>query len=115
TVTKKTVKSSSNSSGNLLGTVKALLNQGNLHQAVRLCNQYIQQNPLNVQAYILFSEIYQGMGNQEQAIESLKKAIYLQPDCLEALTHLALLKEHRGDVESANLLWQRIQRLHKNY
>ncbi|MEM6401835.1 MAG: protein-glutamate O-methyltransferase CheR, partial [Cyanobacteria bacterium P01_D01_bin.116] len=47
TVTKKTVKSSSNSSGNLLGTVKALLNQGNLHQAVRLCNQYIQQNPLN--------------------------------------------------------------------
>ncbi|MDY6896599.1 MAG: CheR family methyltransferase [Cyanobacteriota bacterium] len=115
TVTKKTVKSSLNSSGNLLETVKASINQGNLHQAARLCNQYIQQNPLNIQAYILLSEVYQGMGNQEQAIESLKKAIYLQPDCLEALTHLAFLHEHRGDVESANLLWQRIQRLHKNY
>ena len=115
TVTKKTVKSSLNSSGNLLETVKALINQGNLHQAARLCNQYIQQNPLNIQAYILLSEVYQGMGNQEQAIESLKKAIYLQPDCVEALTHLALLHEHREDVESANLLWQRIQRLHKNY
>jgi len=115
TVTKKTVKSSLNSSGNLLETVKSLVNQGNLHQAARLCNQYIQQNPLNIQAYILLSEVYQGMGNQEQAIESLNKAIYLQPDCVEALTHLALLHEHRGDVESANLLWQRIQRLHKNY
>ena len=115
TVTKKTVKSSLNSSGNLLETVKALINQGNLHQAARLCNQYIQQNPLNTRAYILLSEVYQGMDNQEQAIESLKKAIYLQPDCVEALTHLALLHENRGDVESANLLWQRIQRLHKNY
>ena len=115
TVTKKTVKSSLNSSGNLLETVKTLINQGNLRQSVRLCNQYIQQNPLNIQAYILLSEVYQGMGNQEQAIESLKKAIYLQPDCVEALTHLALLHENRGDVESANLLWQRIQRLHKNY
>jgi len=115
TVTKKTVKSSSNSSGNLLETVKTLINQGNLRQSVRLCNQYIQQNPLNIQAYILLSEVYQGMGNQEQAIESLKKAIYLQPDCIEALTHLALLHEHQGDEESANLLWQRIQRLHKNY
>lgn len=114
-VSKKIGKLSSNSSGNLLEIVKALVNQGKLHQAAPLCNQYIQQNPLNVQGYILLSEVYQGIGNKEQAIECLKKAVYLEPDCVEALTHLALLNEHRGDVESANLLWRRIQRLHKNY
>ncbi|MCY7272621.1 MAG: protein-glutamate O-methyltransferase, partial [Phormidesmis sp. CAN_BIN44] len=40
-----------------------------------------------------------------------QKAIYLNPSAYEAMTHLALLKEQKGDRAGANLLKQRIQRL----
>jgi chemotaxis protein methyltransferase WspC len=53
----------------------------------------------------------QAMAQNEQAAQSFQKAIYLQPTHEEALTHLALLREHQGNIASANLLWQRIHRL----
>ncbi|KST68304.1 CheR family methyltransferase [Mastigocoleus testarum] len=112
-ITKNTEKPSANSQANLLETSKTLANQGHLHEAAQLCNDYISQNPVSAEAYVLLGEVQQGMGNNEQAAQSLQKAIYLQPNCEEALTHLALLRENQGDVGSATLLWQRIRRLLK--
>ena len=112
-ITKNTEKPSEKSQANLLETSKTLANQGSLHEAAQLCNDYISQNPVSAEAYVLLGEVQQGMGNNEQAAQSFQKAIYLQPSCEEALTHLALLRENQGDVGSATLLWQRIRRLQK--
>ncbi|MBD2197064.1 MULTISPECIES: CheR family methyltransferase [Calothrix] len=96
---------------NLLETAQAAADRGCLDEAVKLCRKYLNENQMSVEAYVLMGEVQQAMGNNEQAVQYFHKAIYLQPTHKEALTHLALLKEHQGDVASANLLWQRIQRL----
>lgn len=56
-------------------------------------------------------EVYQAGGDDEQAVQCFQKAIYLEPNNYEALTHLVLLYEHRGDLVAAAVLRQRIQRL----
>ncbi|MEH2281187.1 MAG: CheR family methyltransferase [Nostoc sp.] len=99
---------------NLLETARALADQGSLNEAVKLCNDYLNQNQVSTEAYLLLGQVQQAMALNEPAAQSFQKAIYLQPTHEEALTHLALLKEHQGDADSANLLWQRIYRLTKH-
>lgn len=96
-----------------LETVRRLADRGQLDEAVTLCKTYLKQNYTNVEAYVLLGEVYQAKGLEEQAEECFQKAIYLEPNYYEALMHLALLKEHRGDVARAAVLRQRIQRLQK--
>ncbi|MEH2062064.1 MAG: CheR family methyltransferase [Nostoc sp.] len=98
---------------NLLETARALADQGRLNEALKLCNNYLKQNQVSTEAYLLLGQVQQAMAQNDQAAQSFQKAIYLQPTHEEALTHLALLKEHQGDMDSANLLWQRIYRLRK--
>lgn len=57
------------------------------------------------------AQIYQAQGKEQQAEDYFQKVIYLNPNCEEALIHLALLKESRGDGSGASLIRQRIQRL----
>ena len=96
---------------NLLEIAKVAADRGNLDEAVQLCKNYLNQNQMSAEGYVLLGQVQQAMGQNEQAAQSFHKAIYLQPTHKEALTHLALLKEHQGDVASASLLWKRIQRL----
>jgi len=64
----------------------------------------------SAQAYVLLGLIRQAAGNAEQAEHCFGRAVYLQPDHYEALVHLALLMEHRGDRAMAAVLRQRAQR-----
>ncbi len=96
-----------------LQTVRNLADAGRLDEAANLCKTYLSQNPTNAQAYLLLGEVYQGKGDNHQAEQCFQKAIYLEPNYYEALIHLTLLKEHRGDKAGAAVLQQRIQRLHK--
>jgi chemotaxis protein methyltransferase WspC len=96
----------------LLDTARTLADQGSLVQACQLCQQYLKENLVSVEAYLLLGQVQQAMGHNEQAAASFQKVIYLQPNHEEALIHLALLREHQGDIVNAHLLWQRIHRLH---
>ncbi|MFM2064165.1 MAG: hypothetical protein RLZZ507_3836 [Cyanobacteriota bacterium] len=100
-----------NTQNNLLEAAKLLADKGYIPEAIELCNNYIKQNKVNVEGYVLLGQLQQAMGNNQDSLQSFQKAIYLQPTHREALTHLALLKENQGDIESANILWQRIRRL----
>lgn len=99
---------------NLLETARNFANQGQLNEAAKLCNDYLNQNQVSIEAYLLLGQVQQAMAQNEQAEQSFQKAIYLQPTHEEALIHLALLREHQGNTDSANLLWQRIRRLTKD-
>jgi len=107
----KTKISTPNIPDNLLETAKILADRGCLDEAIQLCNSYLSQNRGSIEAYVLLGQMQQAMAQNEQAAQSFQKAIYLQPTHEEALTHLALLREHQGNIASANLLWQRIHRL----
>jgi chemotaxis protein methyltransferase WspC len=50
------------------------------------------------------------MGNWQDAAESYRKALYLEPDHVEALMHLALLTENQGDAAAAGRLRERARR-----
>ncbi|NEP28220.1 CheR family methyltransferase [Moorena sp. SIO3I6] len=95
----------------LLEKARRLANQGNLEEAVTLCQTYLSQNLTSAEAYVLLGEVHQALGNDEQAEQCFQKAVYLKPNSYEALFHLALLQENRGDLAKATVIRQRIQRL----
>lgn len=94
-------------------TARSLADRGQLQEAATLCETYLSQNATSVEAHVLLGQIYQAVGNQDRSQKCFQKAIYLEPNHYEALIHLALLKENRGDIVGANLIRQRIQRLQK--
>lgn len=100
-----------NSQTPILETAQRLADRGQLNEAATLCETYLSENRTSVEAYVLLGQVHQARGNEEQAEQSFHKAIYLEPNHYEALIHLALLKEHRGDLKNAALIRQRIQRL----
>ncbi len=94
-----------------LESIRRLADRGQLSEATILCETYIQQNYTHVQAYVLLGQIYQAQGMEKKAEKYFQKAIYLEPNDYEALMHLTLLTENRGDTAKAELLRQRIKRL----
>ncbi len=96
-----------------LEIAKHLADRGQLEEAGKLCESYLSANRTDAQAYILLGEVYQALNRLGQAEQSFQKAIYLNPNAYEALIHLALLKEKRGDKVGSEILRQRIQRLLK--
>lgn len=96
-----------------LASVRRLADQGQLSEAAILGETYLKQNTASVEAYVLLGQVYQAMELEQQAEQCFQKAIYLEPNHYDALVHLTLLKEQRGDVAKASVLRQRIQRLQK--
>jgi chemotaxis protein methyltransferase WspC len=94
-----------------LDTILKLANEGNLTEAASQCQSYLSNNSTNAQAYLLLGEIYQAQKLELQAEECFQKAIYLDPKNPDALVHLILLKEERGDISKAKILRQRLQRI----
>lgn len=97
-----------------LEEARQLADAGQLEEAATLCETYLSENRTSAAGYILLGQVQQAAGNNLLAEQSFQKAIYLAPDSCEALTHLALLKENRGDAAGVTLLWQRIQRLQES-
>jgi len=94
-----------------LGYIRNLADNGNLPEAVILCNEYLQNYSTSVEAYVLLGQIYQAQGKEIKAEALFEKAIYLDPKNYQALLHLALLKEQSGELAKADILRQRIRRL----
>ena len=112
----KSIKNDKTEPANLLpaidlGSIRKLADRGQLSEAATLCETYIKLNYTNVEAYVLLGQIYQAQGREKQAEQCFQKAIYLEPNDYDALMHLTLLIENRGDIARAAVLRQRIQRL----
>lgn len=95
-----------------LEIARQLADAGHLEAAINHCNKYLEcVSSTNGQAYTLLGTLYQAQTKYVQAEQYFRKALYLNPNDYEALIHLALLKEHRGDVIGASILQKRIQKL----
>ncbi|MFS8118889.1 MAG: tetratricopeptide repeat protein, partial [Microcoleus sp.] len=96
-----------------LDRARCAADRGELQEAAKLCETYLSQNRTNADAYVLLGQVYQATGDRQQAEQFFQKATYLKPDHYQALIHLALLKEERGDHVGAAIVRRRIQRMEK--
>lgn len=96
----------------------SLANEGRLGDAARLSEEYVSNHGPDVEAFMVLALVRNATGNQEDAMDYLRKVIYLEPDHYDALVHLALLAEQTGKTEEANILKKRAERIkikHKKY
>lgn len=101
---------------NHLDCIRNLADEGNLKEALLQCKKYLQVDSTNAEVYVLLGEVYQAQKLELKAEDCFQKAIYLDPENSQALLHLILLKEQRGDNTKANILrqrWQRLQNVQK--
>jgi chemotaxis protein methyltransferase WspC len=99
---------------NDLTTAREAADRGDFAEAKQRCAQQLQTSPLQPAVHLLLGQIHQAQDQPSIAEKYFSQALYLQPDCLEALVHLARLKQNQGDRAAADRLYQRIERLKSN-
>ena len=98
----------------LFNEAQRLADQGSLLSALELCETFLRENPVHVQAHFLMGLILEALDNEEGAEEFFNKAIYLDPNHYESLNHLSFVVEHRGDKKRASHLRRRARRVSQN-
>ena len=88
-----------------------LANTGDLDQALQACTEHLNIDSNSSQAHYLAGVIHDTNGNTNKANDHLRKAIYIDPNNLEALIHLSLIAEKDGNDSEAIRLRNRAQRV----
>ena len=94
-----------------LVVARQLADKGELADATRICEAYLDRYGPSAQAFFLLGIINDAADSISQAEKLFRKAVYLNPNHEEALVFLSLLAEKRGDVNEAKALQERINRL----
>jgi len=92
---------------------RLMADQGRLSDAAAMCERLLLDDGTNAGIYCLLGTILHGLGNLGRAEECFTRAIFLDEQCYDAVVHLSLIKEHRGDVAGAEVLRQRAARIHR--
>ncbi len=92
---------------------RSLADAGKLFEAAELCETRLKDDSKDTEAYCLLGLIRLALDDDAAAEQYFNKAVYLDPNHYEALVHLALMCEHRGDKESTFDLRQRAERARK--
>lgn len=90
---------------------RALADAGKLAAARKACETACVDNPGSADGYALLGAILQAEGNTTAAANAFRKALYLFPDHPDALSHLMVLAERRGDADQAAAFRRRLARL----
>ena len=90
----------------LLSAARAHADQGNLPAALEICDQLLRQDKLQSFPHFLRASVLSEMGDPREAVLSLRRAIYLEPDCIAAHLLLASLERLDGRAGSAERHWR---------
>lgn len=74
---------------------------GRLADAESLCRRVLATDPLDAEAHYVLGVVQQSQGRCGDARQSLERAVYLAPRHYQALVHLMLLAEQRGETDAA--------------
>jgi chemotaxis protein methyltransferase WspC len=94
-----------------MALAEQLADKGQLREAAETCEYFLREHGPSARAFHLLGLIRDGAGDQQQASEFYRKALYLEPDHYDALIHLALLKDRSGDEAAAKTLKSRARRV----
>ncbi|MCI0702567.1 MAG: hypothetical protein L0241_15900 [Planctomycetia bacterium] len=92
---------------------RLLADAGRLSEAQTACEQLLRADSKNADALALLGIIHLAAGRAVEAHDALRKALYLEPEHLEALSHMIVLAERRGDAGQAAALRRRLARARK--
>lgn len=95
----------------LLGRARQMADQGRLAEALACCNEQLAQSGPSAALYSLMGVIYQAQKDREEAVRCYQRALYLERESVEALTHLMLLYQEQGDDAQAARLQRRLDRV----
>lgn len=94
-----------------LDSASQLADAGHLAKAAGICENHLRAYGPSAKAFYLLGLLRDAAGDSTKASELYRKALYLEPNHNEALTHLALLTERTGDHAGARVLRQRARRV----
>jgi chemotaxis protein methyltransferase WspC len=94
----------------LLAQARKEADAGSLDDALRNCRTHLAVAEPSAEVYCLLGVIHQARKEKTEASACFRKALYLDPQHEEALTHLLLLAQEDGDEAAALRLRQRLQR-----
>ena len=100
----------SDDTGLLLEQIAILANEGKSREARAACEQFLQRHGPHAQVFYWLGLLSDVEGQTPEAQGFYRKALYLQPQHLEALAHLAVLLAAQGDVAGAQRLQARVAR-----
>ncbi len=109
----RVVKQPEKESVSALSDIRAHSDSGNIEKAFALCEKYLEVNKANAEAHYLMGVICHAANRPEKAEGHFLKSIYLDPNHYEALIHLSLLYEQKGDTAGSALYKERAKRLHE--
>ncbi|HUE94961.1 CheR family methyltransferase [Pseudomonas sp.] len=92
-----------NSSAQLQAIV-TLANQGHIAEAQQACERLLTEQGPSAEVFYWLGLLSDASGKPAQAQGFYRKALYLQPQHLEALSHLAALLAAQGDLAAAGRL-----------
>jgi chemotaxis protein methyltransferase WspC len=88
-----------------------MADQGRFTEAWRSCEEHLRRNGPSADAFYVLGLVRDALGNADDAAACYRKALYLHPAHREAVVHLALLLEKRGNSSEAQALMNRAKRL----
>jgi len=95
------IKIPEESSADKIFAIRLLANQGSLEEALTICIEVIASDKLAPGLYFLRASILQELDKINEAIESLKQAIYIDPDYIMGHFTLGNLFIRQGNVRNA--------------
>jgi len=95
----------------LLLMTKIEVASGHLRQAGKWAERVIKADKLNIHAYYLLSAIHQGLGDEEKAIEALKKTVYLDKRFIAGHFSLGCLYKKQKHLVMAEKAFKNVVRL----
>jgi chemotaxis protein methyltransferase WspC len=96
---------------NLLAVARQLADQGAMEEAAEACGRALTENKEDAGAHCLQGLIHEACGRIEAAEDSFRRALYLEPEQADALVHMVLLLERKGEAARARILRERLARL----
>lgn len=99
-------------SGDLTSS-RVAANAGRLEEASALCRGVLDKQPTNVEALCLLGLVSKARGQPTEAKRCFQKVLYLNPWQEEALVHMMLLAEQRGDERAAANFRRRAEQAHE--
>lgn len=84
-----------------LGLIVIVFLEGQYEQVVESLQQFIDQNPMMLEAYDWLAKSYEALGNNEEAVAVLNKAIAVSPQTILRQRRLALLADKTENIDTS--------------
>ncbi|MGH8519143.1 MAG: CheR family methyltransferase [Panacagrimonas sp.] len=99
-----TPRPSARADSDLLLEAERLADEGRLREASQRCESFLERYGPHAMAFYLLGLVCDAQGDPDAAAAHYRKVLYLEPAHHEALVHLAMILERKGDAAGARVL-----------